>query len=82
MNKTRVTETGGMTKTGKTKVLSKNPVTVPMCPPQIPHEPLWDTTQVVVKGWQPEPWHDQINFNCNNIHFGYLKILSFSLLGK
>jgi hypothetical protein len=72
MNKIQVSAIGEMRSTGNTKVFSKKPLTVSICPPQIPHEPIWDTMQAVVKGWQPQPWHDQINFNCNNTHFGYL----------
>jgi hypothetical protein len=82
MNKILVPAPGEMRRTGNTKVFSKKPLTVSICPPQIPRGPTWDTTQAAVKGWQPQPWHDQINFNCNNTHFGYLQILPFPVFGK
>jgi hypothetical protein len=37
---------------GKTKVLGKKPVPVPLCPPQIPHGPTRDWTRTsAVRGW-------------------------------
>jgi hypothetical protein len=72
MNKIQVSAIGKTRRTGNAKLFSKKPLTVLICPPQIPRGSTWDTTQAVVKGWQPQPWHDHINFNCNNINFGYL----------
>jgi hypothetical protein len=34
----------GMTSTGKTEELAEEPVPVPSCPPQTPHELLWGQT--------------------------------------
>jgi len=81
MNKILVSANGEI-RTGNAKVFSKKPLTVSICPPQLPHGSTWDTKQAVVKGWQHQPWHDQINFNCNSTHFGCLQILSFPVLGK
>ena len=72
MNKIQVSANGEMRRTGNDKVFGKKPLTVTICPSQIPHGPTGDTIQAVVKGWQPQPWHDQINFNCYNTHLACL----------
>jgi hypothetical protein len=74
MNKIQVSANGAMRRRGNAKVFSKKPLTVPICPPQIPHGPTWDTKQVAVKGWQPQPRHDQINFDSNNTQRHYVSL--------
>ena len=42
---------------GKTAVLWEKPVTVSLCPPQIPHGQAWDRTNTyTVTGWQWTAW--------------------------
>jgi hypothetical protein len=54
----KVWSVSGMTLTGKTEVLGRKPVSVPLCPPNATWK-AWDLTHVsVVKDWQlPEIWH-------------------------
>jgi hypothetical protein len=44
----------------KREVLGENPIPVPLCPPQIPHElaKYWARALVLRDRWlTPEPWH-------------------------